>query len=348
MTNIKKTGQVFTPLNIVKKMIKLVTIKPNSVLEPSSGTGRFFFELIKHFDNVTAIELDETIAHKGSIRGDFFDDKEKYDLIIGNPPYVDYKEIVRKPFDTKLNHKPNLYIMFLERSLKKLNKDGEIVFIIPTTWLTATSSKSLIVEIFNNYSIQHFEVIPENVWENASVTTAIVKIKKGTNHSKIDYYMSKNNKIIMGKRPNINLKGDITINVGGASGNNTLYKKKYKDSTNFVISSTERTGELQPMRYYPVVKDWVRKVPNPPKKFKYQIFVNMKTRKKEPFYTLEQKSGEPILFDGGVLSIYCDFSKKDTQELKNTLNKLNWEKMGVYTNGRFHFTQSLLKSVLLG
>ncbi|MDC8917003.1 N-6 DNA methylase [Metamycoplasma hyosynoviae] len=47
----KLLGQVFTPQFIVEKMINLISIKnPNLILEPSSGTGNFYFELIKKYD----------------------------------------------------------------------------------------------------------------------------------------------------------------------------------------------------------------------------------------------------------------------------------------------------------
>ncbi|MDC8900330.1 N-6 DNA methylase [Metamycoplasma hyosynoviae] len=63
----KLLGQVFTPQFIVEKMINLISIKnPNLILEPSYGTGNFYFELIKKYDknNVKAIEIDKKIAHK--------------------------------------------------------------------------------------------------------------------------------------------------------------------------------------------------------------------------------------------------------------------------------------------
>ncbi|MGZ9413606.1 N-6 DNA methylase [Mycoplasma sp. Z386] len=44
--NKKNLGQVFTPEFIVKKMIKLISIQnPKRILEPSSGTGNFYYKL---------------------------------------------------------------------------------------------------------------------------------------------------------------------------------------------------------------------------------------------------------------------------------------------------------------
>ena len=340
MKNVKTLGQVFTPNRIVKRMIDLITIEKPKILEPSSGDGAFYNQLINKYTDVKGIEFDKTVAHKGATVMNFFDDFDKYDVIIGNPPYVDHKEI--KCSTPK--HKPaNLYLLFLEKSLNQLKDNGELIFIMPTTWLTSTSASALTTKINNDFSIQYFEVVNENVWDNAAVTTAIVKIKKGNNHKKLPYYMTSNNKIIMGKRGSLSYKGNITIKVGAVSGNNKKYKKSGKGSSLFIDSSTERTGKRVNMIYKQ--DEWTRKVPTPPI-FTYQIFVNAKTRKDKPFYMLEQRMCEQFLYDGAVICIYSDMSLQETKEIMNKLNNLDWKAMGIYTNGKHNFTQSILKGVL--
>lgn len=69
-------------------------------------------------------------------------------------------------------------MFFLEKSLNDLVENGELIFIIPAGVFTTSSSAKLNEIIFNNYSITYFELIPENVWENAAVPTAIIKIIK--------------------------------------------------------------------------------------------------------------------------------------------------------------------------
>lgn len=348
----RELGQVFTPKFIVEKMISLITISNPKILEPSSGNGAFYYELIRKFDknNITAIELDNEISHPEAKIIDFFDLNGKFDVIIGNPPYVEFKDILdstlSKIKSTELKHKPNLYMFFLEKSLKMLKDDGELIFIIPTEWLMASSFENIITKIFFEYSIQYFEVIPENVWEDASVTTAIVKIKKGSGHNKISYFISTNKKIIMGERPKIKFNGRVTVKVGAASGNN----KKYQSNDfgqEFIFSSTERTGEKIKMRYLDCSSEWIRKIPIPPK-FNYQIFVNSKTRKEKPFYFIPQDEGKAHMYDASVLCIYCDMNLSETKKLINSLNSLNWGEMGIKRNGKFNFTQSILEGVLNG
>jgi hypothetical protein len=74
----RKNDVVYTPLSLAKKMIEMCDITPDmKVLDPSVGEGVFYDNLpecTKHWCEIT----------KGR---DFFDETEKYDLIIGNPPY---------------------------------------------------------------------------------------------------------------------------------------------------------------------------------------------------------------------------------------------------------------------
>jgi len=91
MDKIKNLGQVYTPEKIVDYMLSLRQNSGN-VLEPSSGTGVFSSKL----DNCISIEIDKEYAINGALNMDFFDYSidNKFDTIIGNPPYVDFKSIL--------------------------------------------------------------------------------------------------------------------------------------------------------------------------------------------------------------------------------------------------------------
>ncbi|MEE3927970.1 N-6 DNA methylase [Mycoplasmopsis ciconiae] len=336
----KLLGQVFTPAFIVDKMIKLISkTNPNLILEPSSGSGNFYHPLTKKFKNVIGVEIDTKIAHQGAIIKSYFDTNFKADVIIGNPPYVDFKNISDKPKNTILIHKPNLYLYFLEKALNDLNVNGELIWIVPASVFTNSSSKKLNELIYKDFSITHFELIAENVWENASIPTAIIKIVKQENHpDKKDYFLA-NGKIIFGKKEHFDSK--IIVKVGGASGFN---EKLIKGSSDFVVSSTERTKKLKSILYEP--QKWIRAVPKAPDNFTYQIFVNCKTRNTKPFYLLDfQNKNQFIYYDASVLSLFVNCSKKQTYQIIDRLNNMNWEKMGILRDGRYHFSQSVLSAI---
>ncbi|WP_417568646.1 Eco57I restriction-modification methylase domain-containing protein [Mycoplasma bradburyae] len=129
----------------------------------------FYYELIKKYKNVIGIEIDKDVAHKNAVIKSYFETTYKPDIIIGNPPYVDFKNITVKPSNSILIHKPNLYLYFLEKALSDLKENGELIWILSAAIFTTSSSNKLNEIIYKNYSITYFELIPENVWDNASV-----------------------------------------------------------------------------------------------------------------------------------------------------------------------------------
>ena len=106
--NVSVLGQVFTPKRIVSDMISLIRNHGN-ILEPSCGNGAFFSQL----DNCTGIEIDPKVAPQDALCMDFFDfsTENKFDTIIGNPPYVRYQDISLET--KKCSMRGVIYIYFL-------------------------------------------------------------------------------------------------------------------------------------------------------------------------------------------------------------------------------------------
>jgi len=83
-----------------------------------------------------------------------------FDVLIGNPPYVDYRSIsaieraILNMFfvSTKVPEKWSLYVPYVERSLKKLNNLGKFCFIMPQKWLCSDMGSELRNFILNNFS----------------------------------------------------------------------------------------------------------------------------------------------------------------------------------------------------
>lgn len=72
-----------------------------------------------------------------------------FDYLIGNPPYVkqqniplEYRELIQKNFETVYSNY-NLYYVFIEISLKLLNPDGRIIYLVPNYILKIKSAMKL-------------------------------------------------------------------------------------------------------------------------------------------------------------------------------------------------------------
>jgi len=148
----KINGIYFTPPNTINKILNL--LKPfmkniNNILEPSCGSCEFISILDKKFKNlnIIGIEFNKKIYNsiknleKNNIKihNDNFlsyEKMDKFDLIIGNPPYfVIKKKNVEPYYYNYFNGRPNIFILFVIKSLKLLSKNGILSFVLPKNFL---------------------------------------------------------------------------------------------------------------------------------------------------------------------------------------------------------------------
>ncbi|GHS87086.1 hypothetical protein FACS1894201_08270 [Bacteroidia bacterium] len=107
-----------------------------------------------------------------------------FDVVIGNPPYVQGqindsdKKYYTKYYKT-VEGKPDLYRIFIEKSIDLIKDNGIMSFITPNTFLTIPSSKKLRDFIKENCSICKVFNFKGSVFEEANVNTAIFVIEKG-------------------------------------------------------------------------------------------------------------------------------------------------------------------------
>ncbi len=137
-------GQVFTPPIVVEAMLALRRNR-GRVLEPACGDGAF----LKHLPGAVGVEPDPAHRPDGALPMDFFayPDSERFNTIIGNPPYVRFQDIPAStrallPLDG-FDGRTNLYLFFIEKCLRHLLPGGELIFITPRDFLKATSAVSL-------------------------------------------------------------------------------------------------------------------------------------------------------------------------------------------------------------
>ncbi len=193
-TTKNKYGQYFTPEIVAEFMVSLSDKNLNDkILEPSCGEGVFLDVLAdRGFKNVIGYEIDKELSkeftnviYKSFVTEDF---KEKFDLIIGNPPYIRWKnleeELKQELSDNRLWKKyfnslcDYLYI-FILKSIELLNDEGELIFICPEYWMSTTHSLSLRNYMAENgyfESIFHFNETP--IFNNATVSTVVFKYIK--------------------------------------------------------------------------------------------------------------------------------------------------------------------------
>lgn len=108
-----------------------------------------------------------------------------FDIVIGNPPYVnianikdkEYRDLLRSKYIT-IKNKSDLYSVFIERSYELTMKYGVVCFIFPKTWMGTDSFSKFRDFITNNYKVIKIVNLGYGIFENATVSTLITLFSK--------------------------------------------------------------------------------------------------------------------------------------------------------------------------
>lgn len=222
----KKFGQFFTTASTARYMANLFKIDYSKnhleLLDAGAGTGVLSAALLdciykngyRGTIHLTCYETDEevlsvleknlafaekiygieyTLIRENYITTQYFGidslmigDKDKYDYIIGNPPYLKISKDApeAKAMPDVCHGAPNLYFLFWAMGLYNLKPEQELVYIIPRSWTSGAYFKKFRSYLFSQSVITdvHLFESRDKVFEGESVLqeTIIVKVKKTT------------------------------------------------------------------------------------------------------------------------------------------------------------------------
>jgi len=210
----KNNGIYFTPLETIYENMNFLEPYMSNVkeiLEPSCGSCQYILELKKRYNcNITGIELNNTIydsikhLHDNIINDDFiqYNFDKTFDLIIGNPPYfVMKKKDVNKEYHKYFDGRPNIFILFIIKSMKLLNKNGILSFILPRSFLNCLYYDKTRKYIVENYHILNI-IECNDKYIDTQQDTIILMIQNKKLSSK-RFYMTISNYTLFGTENNI-------------------------------------------------------------------------------------------------------------------------------------------------
>lgn len=340
------------------------------VLEPSCGNGAF----ARKIPGCVAIELDPRVAPEHALIQDFFayPESEKFDTIIGNPPYVRFRDILpetRRRLDmTHFDGRSNLFLFFIEKCIRHLNPGGELIFIVPRDFIKLTAARLLNSWLFEQGTITDFFETGDSVIFGAFVPNcAIFRFEKGRMDRRMsdgEHMFSLVDGQLMFLRNDycVPLGELFDVRVGAVSGADQIFTHPL-GNMEFVCSSTATTGNTRRM-YFNVQNEYLlgykdrllaRRVKHFDEKnwWKWgrshhvspapRIYVNSKTRRPLPFFTHPCTN-----YDGSILALFPRNPEMDLIEAKNLLNSaVDWQEIGFKCDGRYLFTQRSLQTCML-
>ncbi|WP_313501143.1 helicase-related protein [Kaistella carnis] len=207
--------------------------KEISVLEPSVGTGNFInasaglgiksdvkgFEINPTTAKIAKIFHPEAEINLRSFETEFIDDhgnkrssndySNKYDLVIGNPPYGEHRGFYKGLGEESKISKYEDY--FIKRGLDSLKQDGILAMVVPSGWLNRH-------EKLNNAELLSAYRLPSGAFAGTQIGTDIIILKKNSQsiNQNISDYFDNNPQNILGEiREKTNRFGRLEFYVHG-------------------------------------------------------------------------------------------------------------------------------------
>ena len=164
-------------------------------------------------------------------------DEGGFDIVIGNPPYVriyrnnieeKFLEYLKKSYVSAFK-KFDLYVIFIEKGISLLNKNGFISFIVPDKWLTQPYGQMIRNLILTNCNILLLmDLTAIKVFESSTVDNFVFLFKK-----EISEILNKHNKIKIIKTNDIFKINNLVTN--------EIEQSTFKKNTPFLININQKS-----------------------------------------------------------------------------------------------------------
>ena len=136
----------------------------------------------------------------------------KFSYIIGNPPYIKYKDIeedkrllLKENFQSCEKGKFDYCYPFIEKSIKLLNSQGKLSYLIPNSIFKNVFGENL-RDIMKENIIKIYDYKSNRIFKEALTTSAIIVFDKSNEKNLIEYFDMVSNKTLVLQKEHLNKK----------------------------------------------------------------------------------------------------------------------------------------------
>lgn len=193
----KKLGQYFTPRTLREILFsKLPKLQKPKILDPAVGTGEFLITAKKYYPNsqIYGWEIDPALVNISKrvasyARIECIDSLKKqeygkFDFIIGNPPYFEFKPDpeIRTKYSEILNGRVNIYGIFIYQAIHLLKDGGYLAFVVPPSMNNGAYFAKLRNFIVANCNIEFLSIQQApTLFKDALQSVMLLVLKKAPN-----------------------------------------------------------------------------------------------------------------------------------------------------------------------
>ena len=191
-----KIGQFFTPRLLREALCAQISFRAGmKILDPGVGTGEFLktcsenekslylegWDIDQGALDVAKQLVPEAVLKLTSALDEPF--AEKFDVVIGNPPYFEIPKIdasQRNRFSETISGRPNIFALFFKVGLEALKPGGYLGYVVPPSMNNGAFFSKLRKYISENSSIEYLKVFTDpKLFIDAQTAVQLLVLKKG-------------------------------------------------------------------------------------------------------------------------------------------------------------------------
>ena len=196
----KSLGQYMTPRLLRERLLDQCQLFPGMrVLDPGVGTGEFLKSIAQREPKAKLFGWDVDPAILDAARRNVPSAKlyehsaldkyegEPFDLVIGNPPFFQFKASVdvRNRFASVISGRVNIFALFVQTGLEVLKHGGQLAYVIPPSMNNGAYFNRLREYIIQNSSIEFLEIYyDQKLFDNAQTPVQLLLLDKRKNKRK--------------------------------------------------------------------------------------------------------------------------------------------------------------------
>lgn len=191
----KAHGQYMTPRSLRERLLDRLDLWPGMrVLDPGVGTGEFLRAVLDREPRakVTGWDVDAGVLrtarrlvpeaelrHRDALTPCH---GEPYDLVIGNPPYFQFRATPeqRRRFADVISGRPNIFALFFSAGLDALREGGQLGFVVPPSMNNGAYFDALRRHVVARSEVEHLQVVTQaDLFADAQTAVQLVVLRRG-------------------------------------------------------------------------------------------------------------------------------------------------------------------------
>ena len=198
----KRLGQYMTPGVLRARLLdRCGLFEGMRVLDPGVGTGEFLRSVAERepLAELYGWDVDEALlevaaanapeAHLARRSALDVYGGEPFDLVIGNPPYFQFKPScgIRERFAGVISGRVNIFALFFQAGLEVLRPGGQLAYVVPPSMNTGAYFESLRRYVLERSEIEFLEIHhDQKLFDGAQTPVQLIVLRRGDSAKTLD------------------------------------------------------------------------------------------------------------------------------------------------------------------